>query len=85
MKGPDSSLAHYTHRLLGQIVTDGNGRRGVLRAIAPDLSTSKKPLAFTTPKDGSRSEAETTKPVAWLAPEKGGAEWTAPVGSIHQA
>ena len=85
MKGPDSSLAHYDHRFLGQVVIDGNGRRGVLRGVAPDLLSKKGPVDIGMTGERNRSDAEAMPPVAWLAPEGGGAEWTAPLRSIYRA
>ncbi|WP_241740782.1 hypothetical protein [Streptomyces sp. L2] len=52
-----TGLMHRSHPWLGHLVTDSaTGRRGILRAIAPE---------DTTP-----------TPVAWLAPRRGGIEWT---------
>jgi hypothetical protein len=48
---------HRSHPWLGHLVTDSaTGRRGILRAIAPEGTAST--------------------PVAWLAPRRGGIEWT---------
>ncbi|GHI06738.1 hypothetical protein AQI88_30240 [Streptomyces cellostaticus] len=62
-----TSLMHRSHPWLGRVVTDPvTGRRGILRAIAPEP-------------DGLQlvpSRALTKKPpVAWLQPEGGGVEW----------
>jgi hypothetical protein len=52
-----TGLMHRSHPWLGQLVTDSaSGRRGILRAIAP--------------------EGTALTPVAWLAPPRGGIEWT---------
>ncbi|MCC5474546.1 hypothetical protein [Streptomyces barringtoniae] len=52
-----TGLMHRSHPWLGHMVTDSaTGRRGILRAIAP--------------------EGTTPAPVAWLAPRRGGIEWT---------
>ncbi|MEU9476146.1 hypothetical protein [Streptomyces sp. NPDC048191] len=52
-----TGLMHRSHPWLGHLVTDSaTGRRGILRAIAPE---------DTGP-----------APVAWLAPRRGGIEWT---------
>lgn len=52
-----TGLMHRSHPWLGHLVTDSaTGRRGILRAIAP--------------------EGTAPAPVAWLAPRRGGIEWT---------
>ncbi|MEU9440794.1 hypothetical protein AB0D42_07675 [Streptomyces sp. NPDC048304] len=52
-----TGLMHRSHPWLGQLVTDSaSGRRGILRALAP--------------------EGTALTPVAWLAPPRGGIEWT---------
>lgn len=70
--GQDLGLGHQAHPLLGRRVVDHTGRTGVLRAIAPEQVTGL----------GGRPR---TVMRAWLAPEAGGREWTAPVDRIEEA
>ncbi|MFE7780606.1 hypothetical protein [Streptomyces nigrescens] len=62
-------LGHFEHPLLGRLVVDhaSGGRVGVLRAIAPDVDNRDAEPELKVPD---------TPPVAWLAPEGGGLEWT---------
>lgn len=49
----DLGLLHLSHHWLGQMVTDTmTGRRGELRAIAPDLE--EEPVAWLRPVGGGR-------------------------------
>ncbi|RZF02923.1 hypothetical protein [Streptomyces albidoflavus] len=59
------TLLHRTHPWIGFEVEDtATGTRGILRAVAPDMS-GPAPLYGRTP-----------RPVAWLRPPGGGQEWT---------
>ncbi|MGW7572613.1 hypothetical protein [Streptomyces sp. NPDC054765] len=62
-------LGHLSHPLLGRRVIDrAHGDRiGVFRALAPDVKA---------PRVGPALRVPDTPPVAWLAPEGGGVEWT---------
>ncbi|WP_372412046.1 hypothetical protein [Streptomyces luteireticuli] len=69
----DLGLGHQAHPLLGRLVVDtATDRTGVLRAVAPEQVEGP----------GGRSRMVTR---AWLAPEHGGREWTAPVDRITAA
>ncbi|MEU9111842.1 hypothetical protein AB0D04_08640 [Streptomyces sp. NPDC048483] len=70
-------LGHCKHPLLGRAVLDtATGRVGVLRAIAPEPNG----VQFVP----SRGLLE-APPVAWLAPEGGGTEWTTDPDEIEAA
>ncbi|NGO70012.1 hypothetical protein [Streptomyces boncukensis] len=71
-------LAHEDHPLLGHRVLDtAHHVIGVLRAVAPEPTTeAQRTLAPFLP--------EVSDPVAWLAPERGGREWTTPIESIQE-
>ncbi|QKV91909.1 hypothetical protein HUT19_09260 [Streptomyces sp. NA02950] len=71
-------LCHQSHPLLGHLVVDHahDGRVGVLRAIAPDLTDNRYRLVVMNPD---------APPVAWLAPEGGGLEWTTSPDAIEAA
>ncbi|MFH9229075.1 hypothetical protein ACH4NT_34375 [Streptomyces lydicus] len=73
-EGKDLGLGHEDHPLLGCEVIDHDhdGIRGVLRAYAP--AVDKVTLVPSAPSG---------KPVAWLAPVKGGLEWTTDLNSIE--
>ncbi|MGW5940553.1 hypothetical protein ACWIG3_18600 [Streptomyces celluloflavus] len=70
-------LGHLNHPLLGHPVIDHahDDRIGILRAIAPDAKASTG-LVIGIPD---------TPPVAWLAPETGGLEWTTDPDAIEAA
>ncbi|GLW17263.1 hypothetical protein Stsp01_40060 [Streptomyces sp. NBRC 13847] len=69
-------LGHLDHPLLGHLVIDHahDDRRGVLRALAPDVKGSNLAPVLRVPD---------TPPVAWLAPEAGGLEWTTDPSAIE--
>lgn len=71
-------LGHRSHPLLGRRVIDrAHGDRiGILRAIAPETKDDNPGLALRVP---------ATPPVAWLAPEGGGVEWTTALDAIESA
>ena len=78
-------LGHRSHPLIGSRVVDtAHNQPGILRAVAPDLDTTvhrPTPTGTTPP----RSEIEAADPVAWLAPEGGGREWSTPLEFIRPA
>ncbi|MGO4419265.1 hypothetical protein AB4Z54_11065 [Streptomyces sp. MCAF7] len=52
----DLGLMHRKHRWLGRVVTDTvTGRRGILRAVAPD-GTNPRPVAWMWPAEGGGLE-----------------------------
>ncbi|MFF3196711.1 hypothetical protein [Streptomyces misionensis] len=55
MSGADGgALLHSTHRWIGREVTDSaTGRRGILRAVAPD-GDDPRPVAWLAPVGGGR-------------------------------
>ncbi|MBL1095164.1 hypothetical protein [Streptomyces coffeae] len=71
-------LCHQSHPLLGRLVVDHahDDRVGVLRAIAPDSTDNRYRLVVMNPD---------APPVAWLAPEGGGLEWTTSPDAIETA
>ncbi len=71
-------FGHEDHPLLGHRVVDAeHGRQvGVLRAVAPDVTDIRLEPVPVVP-DGP--------PVAWLAPERGGVEWTTSLDAIEEA
>ncbi|MFE5740672.1 hypothetical protein [Streptomyces celluloflavus] len=71
-------LGHLNHPLLGHPVIDHahDDRIGILRAIAPDAKANTPNLSIEIPD---------TPPVAWLAPETGGLEWTTDPDAIEAA
>ncbi|MGW7362420.1 hypothetical protein ACWGI8_03095 [Streptomyces sp. NPDC054841] len=61
-------LGHRSHRWLGREVTDtATGRRGILRAIAPDGSRPK-PVAWLSPAGGGREWTTAPSSLADPAP-----------------
>ncbi|MFI6723686.1 hypothetical protein [Streptomyces atratus] len=71
-------LGHWSHPLLGCLVIDHahDDRTGILRGLAPDVKKTNIGPSLSIPN---------TPPVAWLAPEKGGVEWTTDPASIEAA
>ncbi|WP_432141302.1 hypothetical protein [Streptomyces sp. bgisy084] len=71
-------LGHVDHPLLGHRVVDhAHGDRvGVLRALAPEVKGNNLGPVLSVPD---------TRPVAWLAPETGGLEWTTDPKAIEAA
>ncbi|MEU7178845.1 MULTISPECIES: hypothetical protein [Streptomyces] len=71
-------LGHQSHPLIGRLVVDHahDDRVGVLRAIAPDSKDNRYGLVIMVPN---------APPVAWLAPEGGGLEWTTSPDAIEAA
>ncbi|MFK0296699.1 hypothetical protein ACIQU6_40365 [Streptomyces sp. NPDC090442] len=71
-------FGHQAHPLIGCLVVDhAHGDRvGVLRAVAPDLKVNSYSLPVMVPN---------APLVAWLAPEKGGREWTTSPDEIEAA
>lgn len=71
-------LGHVDHPLLGHRVVDhAHGDRvGVLRALAPEVKGNNLGPVISVPD---------TRPVAWLAPETGGREWTTDPKAIEAA
>ncbi|MGA5270165.1 hypothetical protein [Streptomyces lydicamycinicus] len=69
-------LGHVEHPLLGHLVVDHahGDRRGILRALAPDVKGNNLAPVLRVPD---------TPPVAWLAPEAGGLEWTTDPSAIE--
>ncbi|MCF3178198.1 hypothetical protein IPZ61_33460 [Streptomyces sioyaensis] len=69
-------LGHLSHPLLGRRVIDhAHGDRvGVFRALAPDVKGPRSEPVLRVPD---------TPPVAWLAPEGGGVEWTTAPDAIE--
>ncbi|NGO72262.1 hypothetical protein [Streptomyces boncukensis] len=71
-------LAHEDHPLLGHRVRDtAHQVVGVLRAVAPEATTEAQRTLTPQPSRGA-------PPVAWLAPERGGREWTTPLEAIRE-
>ncbi|WP_258563042.1 hypothetical protein [Streptomyces phytophilus] len=70
-------MGHQAHPWLGRLVidTEHDGQVGVLRAVAPDVDDIR--LEVITPPH--------TPPVAWLAPQGGGVEWTTSLTAIEAA
>ncbi|AKN75016.1 hypothetical protein QR97_39770 [Streptomyces sp. PBH53] len=65
--GPDS-LLHHAHPWIGRTVEDtATGRRGVLRAVAPDPETSR-PVAWLAPAGGGTEWTTALGAVANPAP-----------------
>ncbi|MFC8856840.1 hypothetical protein ACFT5D_27730 [Streptomyces sp. NPDC057144] len=60
------SLQHRSHRWLGRVVEDtATGRKGILRAVAPDIDTPRT-VAWLAPVGGGREW--TTAPGALANP-----------------
>lgn len=74
----DLGLGHWSHPLLGCLVIDhAHGARiGILRGLAPDVAEADI---------GPSRSIPNAPPVAWLAPEKGGVEWTTDPAFIEAA
>lgn len=70
-------LGHRAHPWLGRQVVDREhgGRVGVLRAVAPDVDVIRTGPVIQVPR---------TPPVAWLAPLRGGCEWTTSLDAIEE-
>lgn len=65
-----TGLGHYEHPWLGREVVDtATGRRGILRAVAPEADEVRL-------EPGVALARLKGKPVAWLQPVGGGVEWT---------
>ncbi|MFJ5593218.1 hypothetical protein ACIQCG_26140 [Streptomyces noursei] len=71
-------LGHWEHPLLGRLVVDHahGDRQGVFRALAPEVKDNDLGPVLKIPH---------TPPVAWLAPENGGLEWTTDLDAIEAA
>ncbi|MFI9078959.1 hypothetical protein ACIGW8_21205 [Streptomyces sioyaensis] len=71
-------LGHRSHPLLGRRVIDHahDDRIGILRALAPEAKGDTPGPVLSVP---------ATPPVAWLAPEGGGVEWTTAPDAIEAA
>lgn len=78
MTARDMGMGHLTHPWLNRLVvdTEHSGRLGVLRAVAPDVDDIRTEPLIQVPG---------TPPVAWLAPEHGGREWTTSLAAIEEA
>lgn len=85
--GKKTSLAHREHPLLGRLVRDGEGRVGILSAVAPNADPAPKYefIPRTTEPAEKRSKLDRAEVVAWLKPEGGGIEWPADLEGIAPA